>query len=60
MPVTYTYPQYAYMYFPSLEYNMTDNLKLTLGAVIIDGNEANLLGEFHKHDQFFAKLRMSF
>jgi len=60
IPGIYTMPESSFFYKPSLAYNITDELKITLGAIILDGDPNNYLGEYQKNDQFYTKVRFSY
>lgn len=50
-----------YIVKPSVKYNFTSSLALTIGAIFLDGKEDDsLIGQYSENDEVYAKLRCYF
>jgi hypothetical protein len=50
-----------YIVKPSIKYNFTNSLALTLGAIFLDGKEDDsLIGQYSDNDEVYAKIRFYF
>jgi hypothetical protein len=45
---------------PSASYDITDNLKLTLAALVFGGEKDSLLGQYSNNDEIFLKVKYSY
>jgi len=45
---------------PEINYNITDELKLTFGIDFIEGNQTTFFGQFDNDDRSYFFLRYSF
>jgi len=51
---------YGLAYAPTVGYQFSDNVELSLGAFILDGKGTNLFGSIKDKDEVFFKVKMSF
>ncbi len=45
---------------PSASYDITDNLKLTLAALVFGGEKDSILGQYSDNDEIFLKVKYSY
>ena len=45
---------------PKAAYDLTDKIKLTLGADIIEGEAKGLIGQFNNNDRIYFETKYSF
>lgn len=45
---------------PSVSYDITDNLKATLAALVFGGEKDSLLGQYSDNDEIYLKVKYSY
>ena len=45
---------------PAVTYNVTDDLRVKIGFLMLAGTRRSPIGQYHDNDETFAQLRYSF
>lgn len=51
---------YGTFLFPEIKYQGIDNVEITAGVFLFDGNEGTFLGGWKDLDQMFVKIKYDF